>query len=218
MRHATDGTQSSDRAPIFHQFIETVWQLVQQFPMNFEFNEKFLIVLLDELYACKFGTFLFDCEKERVEAETHTKTPSLWGYILDRRVEFTNPIFKPADQVLIASSSSRLIRLWELYYFRHHQELATRSWTSWDFLTAQPTAVNASPVASSASAAAAPPSESKKKRPAKAKAVDNRAKDDSAVNTSSARLRSMTTTAARNGTSRADNAKKPTSSNVNSFE
>jgi hypothetical protein len=35
-----------------------VWQVMQQFPLSFEFNERFLITILDEHYNCKFGTFL----------------------------------------------------------------------------------------------------------------------------------------------------------------
>lgn len=37
-----------------------------QFPPAFEFNENFLITILDELYACRFGTFLYNTEKQRV--------------------------------------------------------------------------------------------------------------------------------------------------------
>jgi hypothetical protein len=36
-----------------------VYQLTQQFPCAFEFNERFLIFLLEHLYDCQFGTFLW---------------------------------------------------------------------------------------------------------------------------------------------------------------
>ncbi|KAJ8795482.1 hypothetical protein J1605_018263 [Eschrichtius robustus] len=35
------------------------------FPTAFEFNERFLIVILDHLYSCRFGTFLYNCESAR---------------------------------------------------------------------------------------------------------------------------------------------------------
>lgn len=38
-----------------------------KFPAAFEFNELFLITILDHLYSCLFGTFLCNCEKERLK-------------------------------------------------------------------------------------------------------------------------------------------------------
>ena len=34
------------------------YQVTRQFPSAFEFNEHFLITILDHLYSCLFGTFL----------------------------------------------------------------------------------------------------------------------------------------------------------------
>lgn len=36
-----------------------------QFPTAFEFNEYFLITILDHLYSCLFGTFLCNSEQQR---------------------------------------------------------------------------------------------------------------------------------------------------------
>ena len=41
--HTYDGEKET--SPIFSQFLECVWQISQQFPCAFEFNEKFLIKL-----------------------------------------------------------------------------------------------------------------------------------------------------------------------------
>ena len=57
----------SDRSPVFLQFIDCVWQLTQQFDVSFEFNERFLIAVLDHLYSCRYGTFLCNFEKEHIE-------------------------------------------------------------------------------------------------------------------------------------------------------
>ncbi|KAK1346517.1 hypothetical protein QTO34_000373 [Cnephaeus nilssonii] len=35
------------------------------FPTAFEFNERFLMTILDHLYSCRFGTFLYNCESAR---------------------------------------------------------------------------------------------------------------------------------------------------------
>lgn len=52
-------------SPVFTQFIECVWQLMQQFPCTFEFNEHFLLEIHDHVYSCQFGNFLGTCHKDR---------------------------------------------------------------------------------------------------------------------------------------------------------
>lgn len=56
--HGNEHHSDADRSPVFLQFIDCVWQIAQQFPCAFEFNEHFLITILDHLYSCRFGTFL----------------------------------------------------------------------------------------------------------------------------------------------------------------
>ncbi|CAL8275813.1 unnamed protein product [Boreogadus saida] len=59
---------------------ETVF-FVPQFPAAFEFNELFLVSVLDHLYICLFGTFLCSSEREKGAQELQSKTKSLWSYI-----------------------------------------------------------------------------------------------------------------------------------------
>lgn len=70
-----------ERAPIFVQFIDCVYQIMSQFPSEFEFTERLLIDILDHMYTCQFGTFLCDSEKQRVAAKLKERTTSLWSYI-----------------------------------------------------------------------------------------------------------------------------------------
>ncbi|KAM8752815.1 phosphatidylinositol-3-phosphate phosphatase MTMR1 isoform 6-T6 [Rhynchonycteris naso] len=63
--HGNDNHADADRSPIFLQFIDCVWQMTRQFPSAFEFNELFLITILDHLYSCLFGTFLCNCEQQQ---------------------------------------------------------------------------------------------------------------------------------------------------------
>ncbi len=86
--------KDSQRAPIFLQFIDTVWQLMQQFPTSFEWNERFLTVVLDSVYGCIFGTFLCNTDQERRKLyQVIDQTVSVWSYVLARRGEFVNPLF-----------------------------------------------------------------------------------------------------------------------------
>jgi hypothetical protein len=65
MGHGSEKHSDSDRSPIFIQFIDCVWQILQDQPHLFEFNEKLLLTILQNVYTCQYGTFLMDSELER---------------------------------------------------------------------------------------------------------------------------------------------------------
>jgi myotubularin-related protein 6/7/8 len=88
-------TKVNELSPVFHQFLDCVYQLHYQHPTRFEFSERFLRRLLYHLYSCQYGTFLFDNEKERVEARAKERTRSVWDYFLCRKQEFMNPKYEP---------------------------------------------------------------------------------------------------------------------------
>lgn len=117
--HGEDNHSSSERSPLFVQFIDCVWQMTRQFPAAFEFNELFLITVLDHLYSCLFGTFLYNSEQERTTQEVQSKTISLWSYINSQTEDFTNPFFVDYEHhVLYPLVSSRHLELWTGYYAR----------------------------------------------------------------------------------------------------
>lgn len=88
-------TKVKETSPVFHQFLDATYQLLHQYPKRFEFNERFLRRLLYHLYACQFGTFLFNNEKERIQTNAYERTRSVWDYFLARRDQFTNPQYDP---------------------------------------------------------------------------------------------------------------------------
>lgn len=117
--HGDENHAAADRSPIFLQFIDCVWQITRQFPAAFEFNELFLLTILDHLYSCLFGTFLFNSEQQRVKEEVQTKTVSLWSYINSQLEEFTNPFYvNYENHVLYPVTSLRHLELWVNYYVR----------------------------------------------------------------------------------------------------
>ena len=65
MGHGTDKHSDQDRSPIFLQFIDCVWQIMQQNSKVFEFNENLLLAIVNNMYTCQFGTFLYNNEYER---------------------------------------------------------------------------------------------------------------------------------------------------------
>lgn len=54
-------------SPVFTQFLESVWNLTEQFPQAFEYNEAFLLQIHEHVHSCQFGNFLGNCQKEREE-------------------------------------------------------------------------------------------------------------------------------------------------------
>lgn len=83
-------TKVKETSPVFHQFLDATYQLLYQYPTRFEFNERFLRRLLYHLYSCQYGTFLYNNEKERVEAGIREKTRSVWDYFISRKEQFLN--------------------------------------------------------------------------------------------------------------------------------
>jgi myotubularin-related protein 1/2 len=97
-----------------------VWQLTEQFPTAFEFNEHFLITILDHLYSCLFGTFLYNNEKSRLEAGVKDKTISIWSFINSQIDVYKNPLYAEHmnNKVLLPRTSIRMLQLWNGYYLR----------------------------------------------------------------------------------------------------
>jgi len=89
------------QAPIFLQFLEAVWQVLRQHPSAFEFNERFLSVMAYHVYSCRFGTFLFNTDRERQRYRVWTQTPSLWTYMLSRnnKKKYINPFYRVRREV-----------------------------------------------------------------------------------------------------------------------
>ena len=94
--------RTREQAPIFLQFLDCVYQIHQQFPCSFQFNEQFLAFLFENAYASKFGTFIGNCVKERQELGLEKKTISIWSYLnrLEVMRSFLNPLYEPNNNIL----------------------------------------------------------------------------------------------------------------------
>lgn len=115
-------------SPIFHQFLDAVFQLQWQEPNAFEFNERFLRRLYYQVYAGQYGEFLFNNERERSEHD-NAKLPSAWGYFLARRAEFTSQYFaaKTNDPLLFprrqGAEREVEMRWWNMLFGRKDEEM-----------------------------------------------------------------------------------------------
>jgi len=118
-----NSNDTSQRAPIFHQFIECVWQITQQYPNAFQFNEYLLVFIIDQLYGCRFGTFLYSSDKLREENDLKRTTPSLWSYVYQNIHMFMNPLYKREKNPILLSSSEKALKFWSKFYFRWFPQL-----------------------------------------------------------------------------------------------
>ncbi|KAL3230220.1 Phosphoinositide 3-phosphatase [Nakaseomyces bracarensis] len=82
-------------SPVFLQFLDCVYQLMNQEPTLFEFNERFLRRLVYHSYSCQYGTFLYNCQKELVDNKMYDRTASVWDYFISRKAEFINHEYAP---------------------------------------------------------------------------------------------------------------------------
>ncbi|XP_078394035.1 myotubularin-related protein 11, partial [Cetorhinus maximus] len=58
-------TTEKDESPVFLLFLDCVWQLVDHYPVSFEFTDTYLMAVHDSTHILLFGTFLFNCPRER---------------------------------------------------------------------------------------------------------------------------------------------------------
>ncbi|PLW18148.1 hypothetical protein PCANC_09952 [Puccinia coronata f. sp. avenae] len=116
-----------ETSPVFHQFLDCVYQLQCQYPKRFEFNSSYLERLHEELHAGNYGTFLFDSEKERIEANVSHLTRSVWELFLPPNdiSQYKNPEYDPSlddpsnrlntDQGVLYPEVKDVIFWWELF-------------------------------------------------------------------------------------------------------
>ncbi|KAL4169464.1 hypothetical protein KRP22_010384 [Phytophthora ramorum] len=105
--------------PISSPAFTRISQLVRIYPSYFEFNEGLLLLLADALHSCRFGTFLFDCKKHRLEANLENRTASVWTWVNGFRPQLTEQTFVP-KQVLNPPLTGLLKRvaLWDAMFMR----------------------------------------------------------------------------------------------------
>lgn len=123
--HGCDRHSDTDRSPVFLQFIDCVWQILQQFPNAFEFNENFLLTILDHTYSCLFGTFLCNFEQQRARESIKNKTVSLWSMINSNLSDYINPLYseQTTNHIILPVASPRRLEFWLNYYCRWNPNL-----------------------------------------------------------------------------------------------
>jgi len=114
-----------EEIPLFIQWIDAVKQIMVQHRNHFEFNENYLLPLIDHVYSNRFGSFLCSNEKERRELKINEKTLSIWPWLSDpkRKEKFTNPNYIATNFRLNITFSTALFEVWLCYYQRYTKKV-----------------------------------------------------------------------------------------------
>nr|XP_042712003.1 myotubularin-related protein 3 isoform X9 [Chrysemys picta bellii] len=115
--HGENSDDLNERCPVFLQWLDCVHQLQRQFPCSFEFNEAFLVKLVQHTYSCLFGTFLCNNAKERGEKHTQERTCSVWSLLRAANKAFKNLLYSSqSETVLYPVCHVRNLMLWSAVY------------------------------------------------------------------------------------------------------
>ena len=61
-----DDINNDQRSPVFIQFLDALYQIVAEYAVHFEYTVDLLSLIAHHVTSCRFGSFLADCEFERV--------------------------------------------------------------------------------------------------------------------------------------------------------
>eukprot|EP00127_Corallochytrium_limacisporum_P004305 Clim_evm250s157 gene=Clim_evmTU250s157 len=118
-----NSSPSSERAPIFHLFLDCIYQIITQKPNAVEFTPNLLILLQDELYMGWGGNFLGNSEQERsqdLQDEERTSHGGIWEKVHtdSRHHQYVNPLYEYERGILPISLCHCQVHLWVDYFAR----------------------------------------------------------------------------------------------------
>ncbi|KAM9728453.1 LOW QUALITY PROTEIN: phosphatidylinositol-3,5-bisphosphate 3-phosphatase MTMR4 [Menidia menidia] len=115
--HQENTDDVSEQCPVFLQWLDCIHQLLKQFPCLFEFNEAFLVKLVQHTYSCLYGTFLCNNARERETRNIYKRTCSVWSLLRAGNKNFQNFLYIPShDMVLQPVCHTRALQLWTAVY------------------------------------------------------------------------------------------------------
>ncbi|XP_069380399.1 myotubularin-related protein 3 isoform X5 [Paralichthys olivaceus] len=115
--HGENSEDQNERCPVFLQWLDCVHQLQRQFPCSFEFNEAFLVKLVQHTYSCLFGTFLCNSGKEREDRHVQERTCSVWSLLRPANRTLRNMLYSShSETVLHPVCHVRNLMLWTAVY------------------------------------------------------------------------------------------------------
>lgn len=106
-----DRTFGNDFSPIFVLFLDCLYQILLQFPDEFEYTEEYLLFLADANLQGVYGEFLCNCEKDR--NDVFMRTYSVWTV---SNPEFYNQQYLPGYyNILPIDSQIFNMKVWKFF-------------------------------------------------------------------------------------------------------
>lgn len=124
-----EGHEADERSPVFIQFLDWVYQLVEQFPTVFQYNSNLLQFLAVNIYSCKFGSFIMDNQwlRDKFQDKLSENSTSIWTYVNDHCAEFLNPFYSPIPHRIEPNCDITSIMFWKEHFLAwaevHHKEV-----------------------------------------------------------------------------------------------
>uniref|UniRef100_A0A3B4FKU8 phosphatidylinositol-3,5-bisphosphate 3-phosphatase n=1 Tax=Pundamilia nyererei TaxID=303518 RepID=A0A3B4FKU8_9CICH len=115
--HGENSEDLNERCPVFLQWLDCVHQLQRQFPCSFEFNEAFLVKLVQHTYSCLFGTFLCNSGKDREDRHVQERTCSVWSLLRPANRSLRNMLYSSHSEIVLHPVCHvRNLMLWTAVY------------------------------------------------------------------------------------------------------
>ena len=100
------GWHDDDFSPLFEIFLHCVYQIYQEHPTAFQFNESFLLFLAESLYNGYFGNFIVNNDRER--RQRLDKSFSIWFFVEEHKQKFISDNYDSKQNNPSSSSSESL--------------------------------------------------------------------------------------------------------------
>ena len=111
--------KKKERCPIFIQFLHAVYQISIQYPTAFEFNSYFLLFLCDEIYSNRYGTFLFNNEKDKNKNNAPNTMISIWSDVFYNKNKYTNYLYRPMNGTINVKGEMKYLNIWNDFFFKY---------------------------------------------------------------------------------------------------
>uniref|UniRef100_A0A6A7FTA9 phosphatidylinositol-3,5-bisphosphate 3-phosphatase n=1 Tax=Hirondellea gigas TaxID=1518452 RepID=A0A6A7FTA9_9CRUS len=107
---------ASERCPVFLQWLDSVHQLLHQFPQAFQFNQAYLVKLSQHVYSNLFGTFLCNTSQERAKNKLLERTYPVWAIFTVHTHRYINFFYASTQRVLYPACHTKDLKLWDAVY------------------------------------------------------------------------------------------------------
>lgn len=110
-------------SPLFTQFFDCVFQMMQDNMFEFEFNELFLLELQYLVQSCQFPTFIGNCESGRLKLQVWESKFSLWKYVNNHLHDYINSLYAPQMPRIIRPNLQNVKLVHKFYMGRIWREI-----------------------------------------------------------------------------------------------